>query len=214
MLAIRESVKDHLVGLAVIEEMGGYALAAQVIRNKLPTAKRIRSGDLGEILATEYVTQQTDWWVPIKRLRHKDDRNTSMRGTDVVGIRRRTGAATQVLKGEVKSRAVLGAKVVQTATADLLKYSSRPNPSTLAFISSRLREAKRPGEAEIIEDLQMHDIAVADVEHLVFTVSGNDPAAALAAHAAPPANAARRSLVGLIVKDHQAFVNQVFEEAP
>jgi hypothetical protein len=113
--AVCKAVKDHLVGLAVIERIGGFKKAAKVIKNRLPTSKAIRSGDLGEILATEYVAQKTTYTVPIKRLRHKDDRQTSMRGDDVIGIRSAKGRRVQVLKVEAKSRAALATAVIEEA---------------------------------------------------------------------------------------------------
>lgn len=64
----------------------GKMAAAEFILQRLPTSKSIRSGDLGEILATDYIAEQTPYTVPIKRLRWKDHRNTAMRGDDVIGI--------------------------------------------------------------------------------------------------------------------------------
>ena len=64
----------------------GKPAAAEFIRGNLPTAKSIRSGDLGEILATEFIAAHTGYGTPIKRLRWKDHRNMAMRGDDVIGI--------------------------------------------------------------------------------------------------------------------------------
>ena len=44
---------------ARILERFGKTAAATLIREKLPDAKSIRSGDLGEILATEYISEHT-----------------------------------------------------------------------------------------------------------------------------------------------------------
>ena len=64
----------------------GKPEAAKFVEGKLPTSKAIRSGDLGEILATEWIAAQGSYQVPIKRLRWKDHRNMAMRGDDVIGI--------------------------------------------------------------------------------------------------------------------------------
>jgi len=210
--AMHAVLKDHLIGLSIIEEMGGLKKAADVIRNKLPSYKTTRSGDLGEMLATEYVDQKTDYRVPIRRLRYKDDRQTTMRGDDVIAIRPGKKRNTQVLKVESKSRASLATAAIEDASAALLKNSARPNPSTLAFISTRLRETKRHAEAVLIERLQQHDLKDADIEHLLFTFSGNNPATILAPHAKTPRRPLiSRLLVGIMVKDHQAFIKLVFE---
>jgi Cap4 SAVED domain len=99
--AIQETVKDHLAGLDVVNKVGGFAKTLAYIRNKMPSAKRVRSGDFGEILATVYIDQCTEYRIPIKRLRWKDDRNTTMRGDDVIGIKR-DGQRWKVLKAESK----------------------------------------------------------------------------------------------------------------
>jgi hypothetical protein len=67
--AIQETIKDHLEGLDVVSKIGGYAKTLAYIRNKMPSAKRVQSGDFAEILATEYIDQCTEYRVPIKRLR-------------------------------------------------------------------------------------------------------------------------------------------------
>lgn len=65
----------------------GKPAAAALIEGKLPTTKAIRSGDLGEIYATEWIDEQSGGYrAPIKRLRWKDHRNMAMRGDDVIGI--------------------------------------------------------------------------------------------------------------------------------
>lgn len=172
-LVLREIVRDHLVGLEIIERMGGYTGAAAFLRNRFPTDIRIRSGDIGEVLATEYVTQKTDYLIPIKRLRYKDDRDTPMRGDDFIGIRRNDETCS-VLKGEAKSRNSLSSTTVGEASNALMKHSARPNPSTLAFISHRLRESENDELAEVLETLQTNGMTDNEVEHLVFTFSGND----------------------------------------
>ena len=209
--AIKQAVLDHLVGLDTIKKIGGYDKTAQVIKNRLPTTKRARSADLGEILATEYVSQQTSFDVPLKRLRFKDDRNMAMRGDDVIGIRRE-GDKAQVLKAEAKSRDSLSTSVVQEASDALMRHSGRPNPSTLAFISTRLREIGRDEDAATIELLQTVDVRDRDIEHLLFTLSGNDPTTALAGHTKSPRPAIQRHTVGVMVKDHQEFIHEIFED--
>src|SRR5262245_30730017 len=72
--AVRKLLAEHFVGEATILQAGGYTKAAAVIANSLPTDKRTRSGDLGELLATEYVDAQTTFVIPIRKLRWKSDR--------------------------------------------------------------------------------------------------------------------------------------------
>ena len=208
--AIEESIKDHLLDLELIERLGGYSKAIDVIRNRLPISKMTRSGDIGEILATEYVSNHTDFAVPLKRLRYKDDRNTSMRGDDVLGFRM-IPKQSHVLKVEAKSRANMNNTTIAAAAEALMKHSARPNPATLAFISIMLRREHRDTEAKFIEDIQTADIRDKHIEHLLFTFSGNDPTTQLRAAAESPRRAIKRHVIGLVVPDHQDFITEIFE---
>lgn len=185
-------------------------MASAVMRNRIPVAKRIRSGDLAEILATEYVTARTCFRVPLKRLRYKDDRDLSMRGDDVIGIADVSGAP-RVIKVESKSRQSLSQSVVGEAAAALMANSGRPKPSTLAFISMMLRTEGRDIDAQIIEFLQTTDLSDNAIEHLIFTLSANDPLPSLNPHSASPRASILRHLVGMVVVDHQAFIESVFD---
>jgi len=210
MRAIRETVVDHLIGAEIIQSIGGFKKAAGVIRNSIPVTKISRSGDFGEIMATEFVEQATEYSVPILRLRYKDDRNMAMRGDDVLGFEF-DKSPPRVLKVEAKSRASLTSAVVKDASDGLCRHQGRPNPSTLSFISRRLRETGKDDLAEIIEGLQESDISLASVSHLIFTLSGNDPATLLASHAKSPIPGISRRLAGCIIADHASFIGQVFD---
>src|SRR5262245_4390387 len=77
------AAEERIAG--ILQRLGKPA-AAEFVSGKLPENKSIRSGDLGEILAAEYLAGQTDYETPIKRLRWKDHRNMAMRGDDLIGI--------------------------------------------------------------------------------------------------------------------------------
>jgi hypothetical protein len=170
----------------------------------------VRSGDFGEILASEYIDQCTEYQVPIKRLRWKDDRNTTMRGNDVIAIQKHL-KRWRLLKAESKSRAALSEGVVGEAVEGLDKHAGRPNPSSLAFISSRLREENRDTEAAVFEELQSRTPRPDEIEHLVFTLSGNNPTRHLKRHVGDTNAKIRRHLVGCVIADHQQFINTTFE---
>ncbi len=202
-------VVDHLVGAHVLTRMK-FPQAAATFDSRIPRGSRIRSGDLAKIIATEYVQAHTEFAVPLKRLRHKDDREMSMRGDDIIGLHKSGGTPT-VLKAEVKSRATLAAAVVEEACTSLEHHRGRPKPQTLGFIAMHLRYTDRDAEAELIEHLQSERLGVRDIAHLVFTLSGNDPSTALSAHAGTRQLIGDRRLVGLRVADHQRFISTVFD---
>jgi hypothetical protein len=208
--ALANAILDHLVGVEVIEMLGGYEKSVNVIRNSLPIDKKIRSGDVGEILLTEHIEQQTDFRVPLKRLRYKDDRAVSMRGDDLLAIRT-DDSTVKVLKAEAKSRENLYESVVAEASDALMKYDGRPNPSTLAFLTRMLRMKEQHDDAEIIERLQNEQVHPENLTHLIFTCSGNQPRAALEAKAQSPDPRIRRTLVGFWINEHQNFIRLLFE---
>lgn len=203
-------VADHLVDLSVIEKMGGFEASAHVLRNRLPQRKKDRSGDLGEILATEYVDRQTEFQVPVRRLRYKDDRGSAMRGDDVLGFRE-VKTRVKVIKVEAKSRESLSVGVVEEARRGLAKHKGRPNPSTLAFLEYILRKEDRDDKAELIKRLQCETIRARDVLHMVFTLSGNDPSKYLAGGTESIRKGIELILCGCQVSGHGDFVRDVFD---
>ena len=71
---LKPLMADHFVGEATVLKLGGYDKSAETLRNSLPTNKRTQSGDMGELLATEYVNSKTEFTAPIKKLQWKSDR--------------------------------------------------------------------------------------------------------------------------------------------
>ncbi|MET4218707.1 hypothetical protein ABIB00_003925 [Bradyrhizobium sp. LB14.3] len=192
----------------------GKPAAAALIQSKLPTTKQIRSGDLGEIYATEWIDAHSGGYrAPIKRLRWKDHRNMAMRGDDVIGILQ--DPQTQrlhFLKTEAKSRATLTAQVLTEARAGLDKDGGKPSAHALSFISARLLEMGSLPLADAIDDaILKHGIPVQSVRHLLFTFSGNAPDALLtnALQAYPgPIN---QWGVGLRVEGHATFIGAIYD---
>jgi len=196
-----------------LERLGKPAAAA-LIQKELPTTKAIRSGDLGEIYATEWIDAHSGGYrAAIKRLRWKDHRNMAMRGDDVIGIFQ--DVQTQrlhFLKTEAKSRAVLSAKVLTEARAALDKDDGLPSPHALSFISARLFELSNQPLADAIDDaLLKHGIPLQNVRHLIFTFSGNAPNALLAASLQSYPGSITQWGVGLHVEGHAAFIGAVYD---
>ncbi|MFZ6776982.1 Hachiman antiphage defense system protein HamA [Undibacterium sp. Ji83W] len=191
----------------------GKSAAAELIHGMLPTTKQLRSGDLGEIYATEWIDSQSGGYsAPIKRLRWKDHRDMAMRGDDVIGIRQDPQTQSlHFLKTEAKSRAQLTTQVLTEARAGLDKDGGRPSPHALAFISSRLLDLGNLPLADAIDDaLLRHNIPLQNVRHLLFTFSGNAPAAMLTASLQTYSGQIMQWGVGLHVTDHGAFIEAVY----
>jgi hypothetical protein len=192
----------------------GKPAAAALIEGKLPTTKQIRSGDLGEIYATEWIDAHSGGYrAPIKRLRWKDHRNMAMRGDDVIGILQDLQSQRlQFLKTEAKSRAALTAQVLTEARAGLDKDSGLPSAHALHFISARLLELDNLPLADAIDDaLLKHGIPPQSVRHLLFTFSGNAPDALLAASLQAYPGPINQWGIGLHVEGHGAFIGAVYD---
>lgn len=193
----------------------GKPAAAALIQGKLPTTKAIRSGDLGEIYATEWIDAHSGGYrAPIKRLRWKDHRNMAMRGEDVIGIL--LDPQTQrlnFLKTEAKSRVALTTQVLVEARAGLDKDGGLPSAHALSFISAHLLELNDLPLADAIDDaLLKHGIPPQNVRHLLFTFSGNAPDAMLTASLQAYPGQFSQWGVGLRVEGHAAFISAVYNQ--
>lgn len=189
--------------------------AAKVITDLLPQTPQIRSGDLGEIYATEWINAHSGYRAPIKRLRWKDHRDMAMRGDDVIGMILDPGTQRlRFLKTEAKSRIDLRAQTLGEARAGLDKDGGRPSSHALAFVSARLLELGNdlPLVDAIDDALYRHGIPVESVQHLLFTFSGNAPQVlltqALQAYPGPIGQWG----VGLHVDGHAQFIGAVYAQ--
>ncbi|MDW7774370.1 MAG: Hachiman antiphage defense system protein HamA [Desulfobulbaceae bacterium] len=192
----------------------GKPAAAALIQGKLPTTKAIRSGDLGEIYATEWIDAHSGGYrAPIKRLRWKDHRNMAMRGDDVIGILQDAQThRLHFLKTEAKSRTMLTAQVLTEARAGLDKDGGLPSAHALSFISARLLELGNLPLADAIDDaLLKYGIPVQNVRHLLFTFTGNAPDSLLTAFLQAYPGPINQWGVGLRVEGHAAFIGEVYD---
>ncbi len=192
----------------------GKTAAAALIQGKLPTTKGMRSGDLGEIYATEWIDDHCDGYsAPIKRLRWKDHRNMAMRGDDVIAINMDPESQRlRFLKTEAKSRVRLTGQVLADARTGLDKDGGRPSAHALAFISARLVELDDLPLADAIDDaLLKHGIPIQNIRHLLFTFSDNDPSTLLTASLEAYQGTIPQLGVGFRVDGHATFVGAVYE---
>lgn len=211
---LSDLVRQHYVAPEILarrlEEHGATQTAA-LVREQLPTGKRSRSGDMGEVLATELAEQTLGFSVPIRRLRWKDGREMALRGDDIIGLAG-TLDALVFLKGESKSRASLAVSAIDDASAALDRDRGRPTRHSVLFVADRLREQGRDDIAAELESAVISGFKDCRVEHLLFVLSGSNPAALLTEHLTACASKKReRHAVGLQVADHGAFIGTVYE---
>jgi hypothetical protein len=199
----RERIADDVKEL-------GYADASALLRERLPRGKKARSGDLGEILASELTEEDLGFKVPVRRMRFKNGREVALRGDDFIGVaydeeRQRL----RLLKGESKSRLSLGKGAIMSARKALNRDSGRCTPASLLFVADRLLD--RGGEEEALGKILRKEVArnslpPSRIDHVLFTMSGNGAPAALADDYEALDQTRRQHVVNLHIEDHQEFI--------
>jgi len=195
----------------------GYKGAATILATALPKAPKARSGDLGEILATELVEEEVKLTVPVRRLRYKDGREMAMRGDDFIGVGHCADAKLQLLKGEAKSNRLLGKTTITNARKVLNRDYGRCTPDSLLFVANRLLESADPKEVAlgriIRDEVGCNSLRPDRIHHMLFTVSGNSPPAALKNDFEAAGTERDQYVVNLQIKGHQEFIAEMYHEA-
>ena len=195
----------------------GYEGAAELLRTVLPRNAKARSGELGEILATELVDEETGFCVPVRRLRYKDGREMALRGDDFIGVAYDPDDKLWLLKGEAKSNQVLGKTTISAAREALCRHDGRCTPDSLLFVANRLLESDDEDDVElgrtIRDGIGTKAIQSNRVDHMLFTMSGNAPPTALKADLDGAGGDRTHYVVNLRIEDHQDFIAEMYEEA-
>ncbi len=215
---VRAVVRTHYVSPKIaaqrVADLGAPA-TAKVLRQLLPKTKTARSGDFGEVLATEIAEQTLGFIVPVRRLRWKDGRNMALRGDDIVGIRvDAKGNLLTLLKGESKSYAKLTNAVLEKAAEALDRDRGRPGRHAVLFIATRLRETENDESAALatkLEEAVIAGFSETAVEQFLFVVTATDPTALLMSHLkAGFKKKLPRHAVGVLISDHANFIKLLF----
>lgn len=212
---VAATIPDHYVAthhLARVLRRRGKPQAAALVEARLPTSKQIRSGDLGEILGTAFVNELTDYDIGVFRLQWKDHRNMAMRGDDLIGIAEDDDGRARFLKGEAKSGAAMGNGVIANARTALASSDERPTPHALLFMAEKYLAAGDEHMCDLIEDATLEaDIALNQVEHLLFTFTGNAAATLLTTDLQNYAGGVSQTAVNFRIPTHQNFIRSVFD---
>lgn len=212
---LRQIVREHYIAPETTEKRLaalGAPQTAALFKEHLPTSKTSRSGDIGEILATEVVESRLAYEVPIRRLRWKDGRDMALRGDDIIGLLRGKKNRLQILKGESKSRAKLASTVIDEASDALSRDRGRPTRHSVLFVAERLREQSKDDLAKELEDAVLESFRGCTVEHLLFALTGTNPKNLLSDHLRLCAKKKRRRhAVGVRIKEHAKFIDELFK---
>ena len=209
---------DRLERIADDVERLGYEAAGEILRAAMPQTKKGRSGDLGEILATELVEEEIGLSVPVRRLRYKDGRNMAMRGDDFIGAGYDSaGEKLWLLKGEAKSNKVLSKATVTSARKVLNRDNGRCTPDSLLFVANRLLESDDPEDNELGRTLRdevgLKSLRSDRIDHMLFSLSGNGPHASLKEDLEAAGTNRDQYVVNVHIEDHQDFIAAMYLEA-
>lgn len=217
---LAKTIRSHYERLdRIAEDVArlGYQGAAELLRTLLPRNVKARSGELGEILATELVEEETGFRVPVRRLRYKDGREMALRGDDFIGAAYDPDNKLWLLKGEAKSNKTLGKTTITNAREALCRYDGRCTPDLLLFVANRLLESDDEDDVAlgrtIRDGIGNKTIRASRVDHMLFTMSGNAPPPALKADLDDASTDRTHYVVNLRVEDHQEFIAEMYEEA-
>lgn len=211
-----QTVRSHYGSLELIAEdvkLLGYQAASEILREALPKQPTSRSGELGEILASELVEEEVGLRVPVRRLRHKDAREMAMRGDDFIGAGLYMNKLW-LLKGEAKSSQKLGKTTVTEARAALNRDSGRCTPISLLFVANKLLESADPDDKELGRRLRS-EVGVKllppkQIDHMLFTLSGNSPPSALIEDLDRAEGNRNQYVVNVHVEDHKDFIAETY----
>ncbi len=217
---LAERVRSHYDDLEQVAEdiqLLGFPGASAILHERLPRTQRARSGEMGEILATEFIEFQSDFLVPVRRLRYKDGREMALRGVDFLGVDEDESGHLLFLKGEAKSRLAATPAVVRGARRALSDEDGRPTPISLLFIADRLLSATEEDDVElgrmIRNEVALRSVPARRITHGLFILSGNAAHEALEEDLHDADTQHKHLSVCLHVQHHQAFITDMYEEA-
>jgi hypothetical protein len=208
---------DKLDQIADDVERLGFPGASAILRERLPRTPRERSGEMGEIIATEFIEHYTGFRIPVRRLRYKDGREMALRGDDYVGLDGDEQERLLLLKGEAKSGRAVPQGVVKDARERLSENDGRPTTISLLFVADRLLESNDETDKalgrRIRDEVALRAVPPRRITHGLFALSGNSTDAILEADLEEADGAHNHLSVGFHVEDHQAFIAEIYEEA-
>ena len=202
-------VRDHIIDPDLLAELGDEA-GAEALRSRIPAESNVRTGDLGEILATEYVKVALGATV-VQRLREKSNVNMPMHGIDCVGVRLVDGRP-QFFKGEAKMRAYLRKDTLNDARATVEADDGRIPPEELVLLADRHRRA---GNGELVRAVaaELVTVGTGPVRHVVFVGFDRSVDGCVNLFLADLNTRHRTHVATIRIEEFQAFIDAVYAMA-
>ena len=141
----------------------------------------------------------------------------ALRGDDFLGVNEDDKERLLLLKGEAKSRRNLSSDVVRDARERLSADDGRPTPISLLFVADRMLEATDKEEQSlgriVRDEVARKTVPARRITHGLFVLSGNAAKPVLEIDLENADSMHCHISIGFRVKDHRAFVVEMFEEA-
>lgn len=208
---------DKIEQIADDVERLGFPGASAILKERMPRTARARSGEMGEIIATEFIEFYTVFRIPVRRLRYKDGREMALRGDDFLGVDEDEEEQLLLLKGESKSGQAISNAVVTDARERLSADDGRPTPISQLFVADRLLEATDEDDQtlgrKIRDEVALRTVPARRITHGLFALSGNTPNAVLEADLDAADGEHSHISVGFHVDGHQELIAEIYEEA-
>jgi Cap4 SAVED domain len=161
---------------AALAELG-YPMAAQQIENR-PRVFNTQMGNFGEILASEYVQQILGFEIPVFRLRYNPNRDSSMKGDDILAFKfgDASGSGREILVGESKTYSIYRGVAVEEAYMQLYEVGRRPYPISLTFVAKILDTEGKGDKARSVRSFLNRFAGPKPKRRFVlFLITGNQP---------------------------------------
>ena len=195
----------------------GFPGASVILKERMPQTPRSRSGEMGEIVATEFFEFHTGFRIPVRRLRYKDGREMALRGDDFLGVNEDGIEPLLFLKGESKCWQTISNAAVTDAREKLSADDGRPTPISLLFVADRLLEAADEGDQllgrRIRDEVALKTVSPQRITHGLFALSGNAAEAILEADLEAADDIHSHISASFHVDGRPAFITEIFEEA-
>lgn len=159
--------------LELVAELRKKKGVAKLLSMKVPKTKTGRSGDMGEILGTEYVKSTLGYSTGPSRLIQRDHQEWALRGDDVLGGRVR-GKKVELVKVEAKSAINAPKSLIEQARSGLLRNDDLASPHSLAQFAERLLETEEDLGRAITTVLLDDGLRAGHLSHIMFILTEND----------------------------------------
>lgn len=175
---LSEALLDHHVAPEAVSgalRRRGFRRAAEYLTSRLPADDRTRTGNFGEVLASEHLRQRYGYQMPVFKLRFMDNPRMPMRGEDLVAFRLDgRQRITALCVGESKALQEFDARQVEEAH-ERLKQAYRPHPVSLLLISNILHEKGDSLADQVDAILETLGTRPVRRENWIFIFTGNRP---------------------------------------